>query len=86
MRQTPLFSRRSGQRNTTQGRGNCRYRFVVNGTRTMPDFEIDNVPPYTMEGIEIYNGLSEIPAVFRQMAESGGATCGVIAIWTRVGR
>ncbi|HUP90232.1 MAG TPA: TonB-dependent receptor [Longimicrobiales bacterium] len=87
LRQIPSTQRRNSPRNYTPGRGNCRFRFLLDGSRTMPDFEMDNVPPYTIEGIEIYNGLSEVPAIFRQVIDAGGgATCGVIAIWTRDGR
>jgi hypothetical protein len=46
------------------------------------EFTIDDVvSPSAVEGIEIYRGLSEVPAEF------GGpeARCGVIVIWTRRG-
>lgn len=34
----------------------------------------------SIEGVEVYNGLSPIPAVF---ATRGQERCGVIAVWTR---
>src|SRR4051812_32625959 len=40
---------------------------------------VDDFPPETVEGMEIYRGGSELPAEYR--AENGG--CGVISIWTR---
>lgn len=46
------------------------------------DFRIDDsVNPLSVEGIEIYRGLSSVPAEFLNQ----DAECGVIAIWTRRG-
>lgn len=46
------------------------------------DFRIDDaVSPRSIEGIEIYKGLSTVPAEFL----NPDADCGVIAIWTRRG-
>lgn len=46
------------------------------------DFRIDDaVSPASVEGIEIYRGLSTVPAEFL----NPDAECGVIAIWTRRG-
>ncbi|NJD18892.1 MAG: TonB-dependent receptor [Gemmatimonadetes bacterium] len=46
------------------------------------DFRIDAaVSPPAVEGIEVYRGLSSVPAEFL----SPDAVCGVIAIWTRRG-
>ncbi len=77
------------QRNATVGRrGNCRYTFVIDGSRTLPDFEMDFVAAGALEGVEVYNGLAEIPASFKTHTTSvgGSAVCGVIAIWTRDSR
>lgn len=41
----------------------------------------DAVSPEDVEGIEIYTGLSTVPAEFL----SAEASCGVVAIWTRRG-
>lgn len=71
----------------TIGRNNCRFKYIVDGSRTLPDFEMDNLAPFAIEGIEIYAGVAEIPATFRPLAaEPAGATCGVIAVWTRSGK
>jgi hypothetical protein len=86
MLQVPQPSRRNAPRNYTMGRGSCRYQFIVDGTRTLADFEMDNISPATVEGLEIYNGLSEIPALFRPVVDSGSGTCGLIAVWTKAGR
>ena len=46
------------------------------------DFRIDDVvSPSSIEGIEVYRGLSTVPAEFL----NPDAECGVIAIWTRRG-
>ncbi len=46
------------------------------------DFRIDDaVSPASVEGIEIYRGLSTVPPEFL----NPDAECGVIAIWTRRG-
>lgn len=83
MRLVPQVTRRNAPHNTTTGRGNCRFKFIVDGSRTLPDFEMDMVAPYAIEGVEVYKGLSEVPAQFRAISETGAGTCGVIAIWTR---
>ncbi len=49
---------------------------------TPADFRIDDaVSPASIEGIEIYQGGSTVPAEFLNV----DAACGVIAIWTRRG-
>ena len=70
-------------------RGNCRFAYIVDGARTLTDFEMDNIAAYAIEGIELYNGQAEVPAAFRGHAPSDGGSvgvCGVIAIWTRNSR
>lgn len=68
----------------TTGRGECRFRFIVDGTRTLVDFDIDQLNPGQIEGIEVYLGFGEVPATFRALAGTGtGPTCGVIVVWTR---
>jgi hypothetical protein len=50
---------------------------------TTEAFPIDEmVAPVSVEGIEVYQGLSTVPAEFL----SPEAACGVVAIWTRRGR
>ena len=69
---------------TIGNRGNCRYVFVIDGSRTLPDFEMDHVAAGAIEGVEVYNGVAEVPALLRAIA--GHTMCGVIAIWTRNSR
>jgi hypothetical protein len=88
MRLVPTIPRRNAPRTSTTGRGNCRYRFIVDGSRTLADFEMDFLAAYAIEGIEVYNGLSEVPAPFRSVTSQdvGNPPCGIIAIWTRNSR
>lgn len=52
------------------------------GMALISDFRLDDaVSPLSVEGIEIYRGLSSVPAEFLNQ----DAVCGVIAIWTRRG-
>jgi len=53
-------------------------RSMSTGIRT-PNGNVDDFAPNGVEGVEVYRSASEIPADFR----TRGATCGVIAIWTR---
>ncbi|MCJ7627914.1 MAG: TonB-dependent receptor plug domain-containing protein, partial [Longimicrobiales bacterium] len=62
--------------------------FLMNGRAFSPtgfnptDFRIDDVvSPRSVEGIEVYRGLSTVPPEFL----NPDADCGVIAIWTRRG-
>jgi hypothetical protein len=85
----PQWPQRNAPRNDLSGRGRCRFSYIVDGARTLPDFEMDFVAPYAIEGIEIYRGLAEVPASFRAHVTrggQGGPSCGVIAIWTRDSR
>ena len=88
MRLVPTIPRRNAPRTSTTGRGNCRYRFIVDGSRTLADFEMDFLAAYAIEGIEVYNGLAEVPALFRSVASQDVSSppCGIIAIWTRNSR
>lgn len=85
-----LIPQRMKANNEVRGtRGNCRFAYIVDGARTLADFEMDNIAAYAIEGVELYNGLSEVPAVFRGNYPSDGGSvgiCGVIAIWTRNSR
>jgi hypothetical protein len=49
---------------------------------------MDFLAAYAIEGIEVYNGLSEVPAPFRSVTSQdvGNPPCGIIAIWTRNSR
>lgn len=60
------------------GRGRpCPIQYFVDGVRA-PFFDIDNVLPDDVAGVEIYPGVARVPIQFRYQA-----TCGAIVIWTR---
>lgn len=46
-------------------------------------FDVDNINPMTIEGIEIYKGVATVPTTLLGPGAEG--SCGVIAIWTRQG-
>lgn len=58
--------------------GTCGVQLYVDGI-PYPGGSVDDFPPETVEGMEIYRGGSELPAAFR--TQNSG--CGLIAIWTR---
>lgn len=49
---------------------------VISGTMDLDMIDLSGV-----EGIEVYSGMSSIPAEF--MISAGGESCGVIAVWSR---
>ncbi|MEA2762936.1 MAG: hypothetical protein QOD47_2220 [Gemmatimonadaceae bacterium] len=65
----------------------------IRGSRCAPMFYMDGFPATAgamdldmidlsgVEGIEVYGGMTSIPAEF--MTVAGGETCGVIAVWSR---
>lgn len=67
-----------GNVGVSMGRGRaCPIEYFLDGTRA-PGFEIDNLAPGDVAGIEIYPGVARIPVQFRRQA-----ICGAIVIWTR---
>ena len=67
----------------TSMRGNtgefCPPQVFVDGAQA-PYYNIDNIPPHTVEGIEIYRGSASIPAEYNR----GMSACGVVLVWTKV--
>ncbi len=47
------------------------------------EFDIDFLSPQSIEGIEVYSGVSQIPPQF--MGARGLGSCGVIVVWSREG-
>jgi hypothetical protein len=73
-----IGARRSGRTPVTMGRRDgCVPDFYLDGARA-PFFNIDNLEPMDIAGIEIYRGNSEVPIRFKHRDR-----CGVIVIWTR---
>lgn len=69
---------RVGQTPVTMGRRQgCAPRFYVDGAYAAY-FNMDNLEPRDIAGIEVYRGNSEVPIRFKH-----GDRCGVIVVWTR---
>ncbi len=62
------------------GSRRCPIQYFVDGQQTI-GFNIDDVPPRDVEGLEVYKGASAVPGEYNR----GSAMCGVILIWTRRG-
>lgn len=54
--------------------------YYIDGVR-IAGFDLDQLQPGMLEAIEVYRGVSQLPAEYR----SPGANCGVVLFWTRVG-
>jgi hypothetical protein len=67
-------------RNSIAGR-DCPPQYYIDGVMAR-GFNIDDIPPMDVEGIEIYSGVSQIPAQFKNMFST--AMCGVVVIWSRL--
>jgi hypothetical protein len=78
-----LVPRRSGMGYAPLGRGNCGFRYILNGARVGPGFEIDDISAEWIEAIEIYRGPASVPAEFASLGAEIRGNCGVIVIWTR---
>lgn len=59
----------------------CPPQYFVDGIMVR-DFNIDDINPVDVEGIEIYAGAATIPPEFKSRA--GTSICGVIVIWSRL--
>lgn len=59
----------------------CVMRVVVDGTLMPALFNIDEIVPRDVHGIEVYNGPSRMPPELAGLRTD--SWCGVIAIWTR---
>ncbi|HEU0052676.1 MAG TPA: carboxypeptidase regulatory-like domain-containing protein [Longimicrobium sp.] len=71
-----VASRRSG---APQAPNRCETQVFMNGIPT-GQFEIDEVNPEDIEGIEIYDGAADVPPAFTR----GTSLCGAIVIWVRI--
>jgi hypothetical protein len=47
------------------------------------EFDLDFLSPGSVEGIEVYSGISQVPPQF--MGSRGLGSCGVIVVWSREG-
>lgn len=61
----------------------CPPHVWIDGTPAgVAEFNLDAIPPQTVEGVEIYSGVATVPAEL--MAGRARGQCGVIVVWTRV--
>lgn len=70
----------ASMRRATSSSSRCPIQYFVDGVLTVPGFNIDDIPPHSVEGIEVYQGAAQIPSEFNRQT----ARCGVIVIWTRI--
>ncbi|MCI0435635.1 MAG: TonB-dependent receptor [Gemmatimonadetes bacterium] len=79
-----LATRRNGFGLIAVGRGDCPFRFVIDGLRVHHSFSLDEMPPTWIEGLEIYKGPSEAPIEYAGLSADPNGNCGVIVVWTRI--
>ena len=63
-----------------EGRG---FRYILDGARVGTGFEIDDLEVEWIEALEIYQGISTMPAEFSALMHDERGSCGLIVIWTR---
>lgn len=59
----------------------CVVPVVVDGIRREGSYEVDEIDPKEIHGIEIYSGIGAIPPEFSSMSKN--SWCGIVVIWTR---
>jgi hypothetical protein len=74
---------RGGFDNVVLDRRGCAVRYFLDGVRTNPTFQLDEINVEWIEALEIYRGPSEVPPRFTGFSSEERATCGVVVIWTR---
>jgi hypothetical protein len=92
---TDVFRRLPGVQITSTRFIRNAVRFRGNGSACWPlvwldgaplptaEFDIDFLSPSSVEGIEVYSGISQVPPQF--MGSRGLGSCGVIVVWSREG-
>jgi Carboxypeptidase regulatory-like domain/TonB-dependent Receptor Plug Domain len=63
-------------------RNNCVPAIFMDGLRVRT-FNIDEISPVDIEGIELYGGSAGLPPEYNQLF-SNAPVCGTVAIWTRI--
>jgi TonB family protein len=60
----------------------CTASIWIDGVRSpAAEVDIDNIPPHTLEAVEVYSGNASVPSEFRD-TESRSA-CGAVLLWSR---
>ena len=65
-----------------RSRNTCPPEYFIDGIRVTNGFNIDDVPPVDVEGVELYSGPAGLPPQFNQLY--GTTACGTVVIWTRI--
>ena len=81
VRITTLDNGRTALRFARNPRGNCPPQYFVDGIPAS-NFDIDEVLPGDVEGVELYAGAAGVPPQFNRF--NGTSICGTILIWTRI--
>ena len=76
-----LDNGRSALRFARNPRANCPPQYFVDGIPAS-NFDIDEVLPGDVEGVELYAGAAGVPPQFNRFF--GTTICGTILIWTRI--
>lgn len=62
--------------------GACQPQFFLDGQRVTSSFNVDDLPPVDVEGVELYSGPAGLPPEFNHLYD--GTVCGTVVIWTRI--
>jgi hypothetical protein len=81
-----IVPQRGGFGNIVLDRGNCAFRYYVDGLPMGPTFQMDELTAEWIEAMEVYRGVAQIPIEFRAPPTAARANCGAIVIWLRGGR
>jgi hypothetical protein len=81
-----VVPRRYGMGYVLLDRSNCAFRYVLDGARVGPSFQMDDIPVDWIEAVEVYRGAATVPPEFVFPTVQERANCGVIVIWTRGAR
>jgi hypothetical protein len=64
-------------------RGNCPFRYILDGVPVTSTFHLDDIPVEWIEALEVYRGVAGLPIQFTASPGTDNANCGVIVVWTR---
>jgi hypothetical protein len=78
-----IMPARGGLGTVLMSRGNCPFRYILDGTPVTSTFSLDDMPVEWIEALEIYRGVAGLPVQFTSPPGIDNANCGVIVVWTR---
>lgn len=62
------------------GYGSCRLRVGLDGVVFGTDFDVNDISPHDLYGVEVCAGAATIPAQY--LSTMAGGSCGLIMLWT----